>query len=99
MKKLIEALKLTLNDNGMSITTLNTIRQTITQLEKIQSNGKTKDEVKEIALMAWKGAANAFRMYPNQKHTFSDYWHGAEWHLRSCANQKPEEDKTNELKT
>lgn len=36
------------------------------------------DEViKEIASMAWKGAANAFRMYPENKHTFAEYWDAA----------------------
>lgn len=29
---------------------------------------------KDIAFKAWKAAANAFRLYPNNKHTFSDYW-------------------------
>lgn len=38
----------------------------------------TKEEVKEIACIAWKGAANAHRMYPENKHTFTEYWSGAE---------------------
>lgn len=29
---------------------------------------------KDIAFNAWKAAANAFRLYPNNKHTFYDYW-------------------------
>jgi len=29
---------------------------------------------KDIAFKAWKAAANAFRLYPNNKHTFFDYW-------------------------
>ncbi len=37
-----------------------------------------KQKLKEIANMAWRGAANAFRMYPNNKHTFVDYWTGSE---------------------
>lgn len=38
----------------------------------------TKEEVKEIAYLAWKGAANAHRLYPDNKHTFTEYWSGAE---------------------
>lgn len=38
----------------------------------------TKEEVKEIAYIAWKGAANAYRMYPDNKHTFTEYWSVAE---------------------
>ncbi len=38
----------------------------------------TTEEIKEIAYIAWKGAANAHRMYPENKHTFSEYWRGAE---------------------
>lgn len=37
----------------------------------------TQDQIREIAWIAWKGAANAFRMYPDNKHTFTDYWDGA----------------------
>lgn len=33
---------------------------------------------KQIAWMAWKGAANSFRLYPDNNHTFTDYWAGAE---------------------
>lgn len=33
--------------------------------------------IKEIAGIAWKGAANAFRMYPENKHTFFGYWDAA----------------------
>lgn len=29
---------------------------------------------KEIAYAAWRAAADAFRMYPNSKHTFHNYW-------------------------
>lgn len=32
------------------------------------------EKIKEAAWEAWKSAANAYRMYPDQKHTFSDYW-------------------------
>lgn len=35
------------------------------------------EQVREIAWIAWKGAANAFRMYPDNKHTFTDYWNAA----------------------
>ena len=34
----------------------------------------TNENVKEIASIAWKGAANAHRMYPDNKHTFNEYW-------------------------
>lgn len=34
-------------------------------------------QIKEIAYKAWMGAANAFRLYPNNKHTFSAYWDGS----------------------
>jgi len=27
-----------------------------------------------VAYAAWRAAADAFRMYPDSKHTFSDYW-------------------------
>lgn len=37
----------------------------------------TEQQLKEIAGLAWKGAANAFRMYPENKHTFDLYWSGA----------------------
>lgn len=33
-----------------------------------------KKVVHEIAWAAWKSAANAYRMYPDNKHTFTDYW-------------------------
>lgn len=33
-----------------------------------------KQLAKEIASAAWKSAANAYRMYPDNKHTFADYW-------------------------
>lgn len=29
---------------------------------------------RQVAYAAWRAAADAFRMYPNNKHTFSDYW-------------------------
>ncbi len=34
----------------------------------------TEEQIKEIAYIAWHGAANAFRLYPDNKHTFVDYW-------------------------
>jgi len=37
-----------------------------------------KETIKQIAAIAWKGAANSFRMYPDSMHTFSNYWSGAE---------------------
>ena len=29
---------------------------------------------RQIAYAAWRAAADSFRMYPDNKHTFSDYW-------------------------
>lgn len=37
----------------------------------------TEDQLKEIAYIAWKGAQNAYQLYPDNKHTFSGYWDGA----------------------
>lgn len=34
----------------------------------------TAEQMKEIAWEAWKSAANAYKMYPNNKHSFSDVW-------------------------
>lgn len=38
----------------------------------------TKEDLKkafqEVAWAAWKGAANAYRLFPENKHTFSNYW-------------------------
>lgn len=34
----------------------------------------TIDQIKEIAYKAWRSAADAYRMYPENKHTFSEYW-------------------------
>jgi hypothetical protein len=34
----------------------------------------TEQQAKEIAWAAWQSAANAYRMYPNNNHTFTDYW-------------------------
>lgn len=39
-----------------------------------KKNAMTNETIKEIASIAWKGAANAYRLYPDNKHTFSDYW-------------------------
>lgn len=36
--------------------------------------GRTAEEVQSIAWKAWTAAANAYRMYPNNKHAFSDHW-------------------------
>lgn len=50
---------------------------TISQMQDIINVVKEdflKDIEKEIAYKAWRAAADAFRMYPDNKHTFSDYW-------------------------
>jgi hypothetical protein len=50
----------------------------------------TEDQIKEIAGIAWKGAANAHRLYPNNKHTFSDYWEGAKSQFDQFSTPKEE---------
>lgn len=35
------------------------------------------ERIRAIAAKAWQGAANAHRMYPQNKHTFSNYWDAA----------------------
>ena len=35
------------------------------------------DEVREMMRFAWKAAQNAYLLYPDSKHTFSDFWHDA----------------------
>lgn len=36
--------------------------------------GNAEADRRQIAYAAWRAAADAFRMYPDNKHTFSDYW-------------------------
>lgn len=36
----------------------------------------TEDQIKEVARIAWRAAANAHRLYPNGNHTFAEFWHG-----------------------
>lgn len=38
------------------------------------SSGNSLEQARLIAYEAWKSAANAYRMYPDNKHTFDDYW-------------------------
>jgi hypothetical protein len=38
------------------------------------SGGEWRERAKELANHAWTNAANAYRMYPNNKHSFSSYW-------------------------
>jgi len=35
------------------------------------------ETIRQVAWIAWKGAANAYIMYPDNNHTFSNYWDGA----------------------
>lgn len=52
--------------------------------------------IRAIAWTAWNAAANAFRAYPNNKHTFTDHWanstesyrsyHSGYYHMEKCAN-------------
>lgn len=41
------------------------------------ANGGKKEIIRQIAWIAWKGAANAYQLYPDGKHTFGNYWEGA----------------------
>lgn len=47
------------------------------------------ERIKEIAGLAWKGAANAFRMYPDSKHTFSSYWESAKDQFKEFEQSQP----------
>lgn len=47
------------------------------------------ERIKEIAGLAWRGAANAFRMYPNNKHTFSNYWESAKNQFKEFEQSQP----------
>lgn len=38
------------------------------------ANEKHIETIRTVAYIAWKAAANAFRLYPDGKHTFSEYW-------------------------
>lgn len=51
----------------------------------------TEDQIKEIAYIAWRGAADAFRMYPENKHTFSDHWDAAKSQYKDFINEDEEE--------
>lgn len=48
------------------------------------------EEIKQIASIAWKGAANAFRMYPDNKHTFADYWDAAKDQFKEFESAPPQ---------
>ncbi len=58
---------------------------------------ESREKIKQIASIAWKGAANAFRMYPNNKHTFTDYWSAAESQFKDFIEKKqPKEPREEE---
>jgi hypothetical protein len=46
-------------------------------LNIIPKEVKQEERVKEIANQAWKDCANAHRLYPDNKHTFTEYWESA----------------------
>lgn len=46
-------------------------------METSKDKSAEEEIVKEIASIAWRGAANAFRMYPENKHTFAGYWYAS----------------------
>lgn len=62
-----------------------------------ETESKTKEEVKEIASIAWKGAANAYRMYPENKHTFTEYWAAAKSQFDKYALGSQPESKISHL--
>jgi hypothetical protein len=41
--------------------------------QPVNTEEKWKEAVRLISYMAWKAAANAFRIYPNNKHAFANY--------------------------
>jgi len=47
------------------------------RLQSAEQGEGGEDIIREIAYIAWKAAANAHRMYPDNKHTFTDYWDAA----------------------
>lgn len=56
-----------------------------------------KQKIKEIASIAWKGAANAFRMYPDNKHTFEEYWNGSKNQFDSLLDQQKPVELTDQM--
>lgn len=54
------------------------------------------DKIKEIAYISWKAAANAHRLYPDNKHTFVDFWDASKADLLAKFRKETEEcDHTN----
>lgn len=46
------------------------------------------EKIREIASIAWRGAANAHRMYPDNKHTFTEYWYAAKSQFESFSDKE-----------
>ncbi len=59
----------TLRERGFALPSQNT-------KPDVGVGGKEKT-VRQIAAIVWKGAANAYRLYPDNKHTFVGYWDAA----------------------
>lgn len=57
----------------------------------------TIEKIKEIARIAWIGASNAHRLYPNNKHTFVEYWNGSESQFKDFI--KSDDENFNEAKS
>lgn len=55
------------------IDVLRTQNEALKERITIDRNNATADR-RTIAYASWRAAADAFRMYPDNKHTFSDYW-------------------------
>ena len=58
------------------IDVLRTQNEALKERITIDRNNATEDR-RTTAYAAWRAAADAFRMYPDNKHTFSDYWETA----------------------
>ena len=42
--------------------------------EQKESKSMTESLIREIAADVWNNAVNSYRMYPNNKHTFAEFW-------------------------
>lgn len=54
-----------------------------------KNTGKKKDThyiVKTLVYPVWMSAANAYRLYPDDKHTFAEYWNNNKDYLISLYN-------------
>jgi hypothetical protein len=54
-------------------------------------------QIKEIVSLVWKDVANAFRMYPDSKHTFSAYWDISKDQFNEYRKSEPEDELREEF--